>query len=220
MSIYYLRNIPEYYLNRFSSVRSSFDNFLNLLNLAEIVNTCHECYVKNSNQFDIAIFTGGLNRAVIKKNDGYFSMSIPFQIINSNDHITFISNYMEEEVSGIFISIMRNTLQTMKSNSASHEDVILSLIENFNIELQDSIKYYDAFVSILSEDHGYFRFDNDPENENGDIHPRFHFDIFYKDSTALKIGYDRDARLECFQSLFDSTKEKKYLTNSSVLNKQ
>ncbi|EPJ1370078.1 hypothetical protein [Vibrio parahaemolyticus] len=215
MSVYFFRQIPDYHMDGFCAVRNTYDNFMNILKISEIVNTCRDCLVEEEEGFDIAIFTGDFKRVVVRKDDGYFSMSIPFQIITSEDYISFVCNLIQEEVNGRFISIMRNAVNTHRDNQVSHEDVIFSLIENFNIEIKDSMMYYDAFVSLISEDHGYFRFDDDFAHENGDIHPRYHFDIFYKNSTSLKIGYDRHAKLECLYSLFDNSKDKKYLIEKS-----
>ena len=50
-------------------------------------------------------------------------------------------------------------------------------------------------------------------NADGDIHPRYHVDVFYKNTTSIKIGYHRDDELSCFYSLVDSKIPKKYLTN-------
>jgi len=212
MSAYFYREIPQYQMSGFCAVRNSLDNLANILKLAEIINTCQYCRVEDEEMgFDVAVFSGEYRRALIKKDDGYFSMSIPFQIVNSGDRIIFNSDYLEEEVSGRFISMMRNCIQTLKESSLSHEGVIYSLTQDFNLVISDAIRYYDAFASLISEDHGFFRFDDDPHNEDGDIHPRYHFDIFYKNTTSIKIGYDRVADIGCFYSLFDGSIPKMYL---------
>lgn len=211
MNKYFYKEIPHYRIDSFCSVRTSLDNLTNILNVAEIINTAPHCSTEEDNDFDIAIFTGNNRRIFVKKDNSFFSMAIPFQIIVEEVGISFNSDQTEEKVSGQFISIMRNCIKTVQNQSISHEDVILSLVENFDINITDAMKYYDAFVHLISDDHGYFRFDDDPENQNGDIHPRYHFDIFFKNSTSLKIGYDRIAKLECFFSLIDNSLPKKYL---------
>ncbi|EPN3981392.1 hypothetical protein [Vibrio parahaemolyticus] len=214
MSVFYYCNIPNHYLNGFKAVRHSLDNLSNILQLAEIVNSCPE-HIEGGNKdnFDIAVFTNDFHRFVVRKEDGYFSMSIPFQVIVENGHIHFNCDLIEQPVSGKFISIMRNAIETVDGNIHSHEDVIFSIIENFNVEMQEAIEYYDTFAAIISEDHGYFRFDDDEENADGHIHPRFHFDIFYKNNSSLKIGYDKLAKIDCLISLADKITPKKYLVD-------
>jgi len=214
MSSFFYRNIPEYHMADFCAVRDSFDNFINILKIAEIINTCAHCLVDDDREgFDIAVFTGEYKRILIKKNDGYFSMAIPFQVIEDGSYITFSYDFLEEEVSGMFISIMRNVINTIRGGYISHEEIILSLTDCFDLSVQDAIKYYDSFASLISDDHGYFRFDDDIVNAKGDIHPRYHVDVFYKNTSSIKIGYYRDDELSCFYSLVDSNIPKKYLTN-------
>ncbi|KOO58068.1 hypothetical protein WH43_09640, partial [Rheinheimera sp. KL1] len=67
------------------------------------------------------------------------------------------------------------------------------------------------FFHLISEDHGYFRFDDDAANENGKVHPRFHLDFFLKNSSTLKIGLDRGISLETVISMFDPTRPKWFL---------
>lgn len=215
MSMYFYRDVPEYYMASFCAVRNSFDNFINVLKIAEIINTCNHCLAgEDRNGFDIAIFTGEYKRVLIKKSNGYFSMSIPFQVIENEKHIVFSYDPLEEEVSGRFISVMRNIINTIDGGYISHEDIILSLTESFNLNVQDAVKYYDSFASLISDDHGYFRFDDDVANARGNIHPRYHVDVFYKNTTSIKIGcHDKDDELNYFYSLVDCNIPKKYLAN-------
>lgn len=214
MTCYVYRNIPDYFTSGFCAVRHSYDNFLNVLKVVEIVNNFEPILGEHyPNDFDVVIFTGEFRRAIVKKNDGYFSMAIPFQVVFDNARLYFNCDSLGEIVDGRFISIMRNATRTLKEVSFSHEEVIYSIMENFRLELEEAMCYFDVFASILSDDHGYFRFDDDQENANGKIHPRYHFDIFYKNSSSLKIGLDRVADPDCLYALMDGSREKKFLSN-------
>lgn len=213
MTAFFYKEVPEYRMKGFCSVRDPFDNLSNILNLAEIVNTCSHCIIKEyEDNFDLAVFSGNFTRALIKKNNScYFSMAIPFQIISLEEGIVFNCDDIGQEVSGLFISILRNALITSKDGHFYHDEIVCSISDTFNLSIEESIRYYDSFVTILSDDHGYFRFDDDPNNAKGDFHPRFHFDFFYKNSTSIKIGYDAPFGIECFYSLLDSKYPKRYL---------
>lgn len=212
MTAYFYTDIPKYCLNNFCAVRNAFDNFQNLLNIAEVVNAC--TYNKTddcSDNFELVIFSGEYSRALIKKSDGFVSMAIPFQVVDHGDRITFNFDLLKDEVDGRFISIMRNAIQTSRDHDFSHESIALSLFDNFSLEMQEAINYSDAFVSIVSEDHGYFRFDDDPQNENGQLHPRYHIDFFYKNSSSVKVGVGEFVDIDFFYSLFDGNHPKHYL---------
>jgi len=212
MSKYFFTNVPSYRLNKFRAVRSAVDNLHNLLALCEIVSACSDCMGDDPDvDFDLAVFTGGYSRAWIKKSDGYFSMAIPFQAIDDGGLISFNIDHLSEPVSGQTISVLRNAILTWVESSHSHEEVVLSLCDSFGFGVAEATKYADAMAYLLSEDHGYFRYDDDPRNANGHFHPRHHFDFFFKNSSSVKVGLDDAASLDCFFSLCDRSVAKRYL---------
>jgi len=216
MNTYYFINIPTYFIDKLCAVRTPLDNLWNILTIIEAINSHPESRTDTpQNGFDIAVFTKGLHRFVVNKDNGYFSMANPFQVNFGNDTISFNCDQISEPVSGKFIAIMKNAIQTVREYGHSYDDIVLSFDQAFGFEWKVISKYIDAFFSILSEDHGYFRFDDDIDNVNGDIHPRYHFDVFFKNTCSLKVGYDRTAELQCFLSLADKTQPKKYLVDAA-----
>lgn len=214
MTAYFFKEVPDFHMKNFCPVRDSLDNLENILQVAEIVNLCGHCRIAPPGQnFDIAIFSGDYSRALIKKSDGYFSMAIPFQIIDDGEQIRFNFDLASEDVSGSFISIIRNAILTCREGPHSHEEVIVSIADSFGLDVRSAADYYDAFTSLLTDDHGYFRFDDDLKNANGDIHPRYHFDFFFKNNSSIKIGLDTSADIDCFYALFDGNRAKRYLRN-------
>ncbi|VXA88424.1 conserved hypothetical protein [Aeromonas veronii] len=220
MSAFFYNGIPNYYMQGFRAVRGTLDNLFNVLQAIEIVNCCQNYMIEPSDKdfdFDLAVFTGDYHRFLIKKEDGYFSMAIPFQVVIELGNVSFNSNFLSEKVGGQLISIFKNAIATVNDLHHSHDEVVLSLVDNFSLEFKDALNYYDAFTSLLADDHGYFRFDDDVEHENGHIHPRYHFDIFYKNTSSIKIGYVKHDRLDCFYSLVDKNIPKRYLAEASQL---
>jgi len=211
MTAFFFKNIPDHALRGFVPVRDALDNIWNVVALAEILNTCSYCRTDVGDEgFDIAIFAGGFSRALVKKQAGFFSMAIPFQIVETPDGVRFNFNSLAEEVSGLLISIIRNAITTSR-HGFCHENIAASIEDNFNVGINLAAIYSDSFIELLCDDHGYLRFDDDPVNENGTVHPRYHFDFFYKNSSSIKIGMDGFVDLECFYSLFDRTLSKRYL---------
>lgn len=214
MTVLFFKDIASFRMNRFKAIRSTLDNFSNVLEVVDIINACSpEQMTGDENNFDIALFTGDQSRILVKKSDGYFSMAIPFQIVNNGESISFVCHQIEEEVSGFFTSLMKNAINTSEGKLVSQENIIFSLADSFGLDFSEAIKYSEIFSTLISDDHGYFRFDDDPDPKrmNGDIHPRYHFDIFFKDTSSIKIGYDRHADINSFYSLFDRNKPKEYL---------
>lgn len=212
MTAFFFREVPEYHMRKFCAVRDTLDNLENIIQLAELINASGHCRIPAyTPDFDVAIFSGEYCRALIRKSDGYFSMTIPFQIIDDGYKVCFNYDAIGEEVSGRFISIIKNAILTSQSGTHSHEEIICSLADSFGLSVAEAIVYYDAYAALLADDHGYFRFDDDPKNANGDIHPRYHFDFFFKNTSSIKIGTDEVVGIDCFYSLFDGGLPKRYL---------
>lgn len=211
MSAYFYANLPQRLQKAFCAVRSTSDNLFNLLNVAEIILSCNSCRVEQGNKFDLAIFTGSFNRVLMRKPDGYFTMNFPFKIEDQGDNISLIYDVFRMDINVRVISMMRNAIQTCKLKGYSHEEIILSLYDDFNASSREAIDVCDAFTSLISEDHGYFRFDDDPNNEDGDIHPRYHFDFFFRNTSSVKLGADKMITHDFFYPLFDMSQEKHYI---------
>jgi hypothetical protein len=98
--------------------------------------------------------TSGINRILVKKNDGFFTMSFPFQLI---DYGYNLSAHLDDY--GITIDarsfLMKNALETATSNVYCHDDIALSLNNSFGLEGLDCTIYADIFSHLLLKDHGY-----------------------------------------------------------------
>lgn len=211
MRAYFYKGIPKYQLSQFQAVRDGSSIVENLANIAEIVNTCHHCMCNEGDyDCDMIIFSGGYQRVLVRKSDGYFSMGLPFHIIDDGGVIHFNIESIAEPVSGRVVSILRNASLTWRQ-FRNPDDVVLSLCDSFGIDTSEAIDLCNAFLCVLAEDHGYFRFDDDPKNEDGHVHPRYHYDFFFKNSTSVKIGCDQPGDLNCFYALCDPALPKRYL---------
>lgn len=212
MTAFYFDSIPKYYLDKLVPVRDIYDNFYNTLVIAEIINRHpYVAPLPRVPKYDLIVYSGDFRRVFIIKSDGFSSMTIPFQIVENEGKISFNCDSIQLPVDSYLISIFRNAIKTCQESDFSFEAIIISLMENFNLTDLEATKYLDAFMSSIIEDHGYFRYDDDETNQNGDIHPRYHLDIFIKNTSTIKIGTDLIQGLDCFYSLCDKNLAKKYL---------
>ena len=195
----------------FVPVRDSYDNLLNVLTFVETVSRCGHCRTENELEAEFAIFTGSVTRILIKKEFGFYTMCLPFQIIDYGGNISFNYDEFNMPITSLFISIMRSCVEACRNYGYSHEDILESVMVNYNVELRDSVNYCDMFTSLITEDHGYFRFDDDEANENGRVHPRYHFDFYYKNSSSIKVGIEKNISFDFFKNLFDRESERPYV---------
>jgi hypothetical protein len=195
-----------------SRVTDIYDNFSNTLVIAEIINN-HPFVspLQRDPKYDFIVYSGDYKRIFIMNSAGFSSMAIPFGIVENEGSIYFNCDSIKHPVNSLLISIFRNAIKTCQESDFSFESLVLSLIDNFSIDEIEATRYLDAFMSSLNVDHGYFRYDDDEPNQNGDIHPRYHLDIFIKNTSSIKIGTDLIQGLDCFYSLCDKNIAKKYL---------
>lgn len=78
---------------------------------------------------------------------------------------------------------------------------------------------FDLAKKLLDIEPGYIRFDHDPKNENGRIHPLFHLDINYDSGATYKIGLEDQISPSRFFELLNNNLEREYLYNSSLYDK-
>lgn len=212
MNQYIFNKIPDYKMDGFCPARSVHENLINILQAAEILIYYHDKRVSNTkNGFDLILFSGGPSRAIVRKMNGFNCMVMPFQVIEDGEILSLVIEEFSEIVDGKFISIMRHALNTVLKNGISADEIAMGISESFGLDIMESCRYCDIFFHLISEDHGYFRFDDDAANENGKVHPRFHLDFFLKNSSTLKIGLDREISLETVISMFDPTRPKWFL---------
>jgi len=211
MNYYLFTNIPDYYRATFVSVRDSYDNFINVLAFIEAVTSCCHCLTKNEDDAEFAIFTGNTTRILIKKDLGFYTMCLPFKIIDYGGNISFNYDEYKMPVDSFFISVMRSCVEACRDYGYSHEDIIANIMTNYDVNHRDAVNYCDIFTNLITEDHGYFRFDDDKTRENGRIHPRYHFDFYYKNSSSVKVGIEKNINFSFFKRLFDCETERPYV---------
>lgn len=68
-----------------------------------------------------------------------------------------------------------------------------------------------ALVKILTNEYGYLRYDIDKKRERGDLHPYYHLDINYSQSSTYKMGLPRKITFEWLQNLLDTTTPCKFI---------
>jgi len=139
----------------------------------------------------------------------YYSIVFPFFVTFQEDKYSFsFKNMIEIDKSLIsnIISIIKcddfkaNCSLDFVSPICDYED---SCDENFWLFLREL---------LLMED-GYIRYDYDENNQDENLHPLNHYDIFYSNSTTFKIGLEDRLSKEEFVDLLNVNSNCKYLTN-------
>lgn len=212
MNAYIYNKIPEFIIDGFRASRNIFDHLHNVIQVCECINYYSELQTKDlRNGFDIIIFNSYFPRVLLKKENGFSCIQLPFQIIDDGDTISLVLGDFGELVDGLFLSVMKSALNTAVENNISTDEISLTLADSFGLDVSTACRYCDIFFHLVAQDHGYFRFDDDEINQNGDIHPRYHLDFFFNNSSSFKIGLDYPVEIESIISMLDPSKPKWYL---------
>jgi hypothetical protein len=138
-----------------------------------------------------------MSRLFFYKEKKYFSLSFPFSVQVDDNEITDIS-----------------TLSGKSINSKSISSVI-SIIEDSSFKLNPSLTDYYmesdtaqvVGITILEEifqsEPAYIRYDNDPVNENGKLHPLNHLDVNYSSYGTYKIGLEKEIEIVSFDDVLN-----------------
>lgn len=138
-----------------------------------------------------------MSRLFFYKGKKYFSVSFPFSIQIDGNEITDI-----------------NTFSGISLNSKSLSSVI-SILDDPFFKINPSLTDYyiesnaaeSLGVNILEEifqsEPGYIRYDNDPANEKGKLHPLNHLDINFSSYGTYKIGLENEIQTMFFDDILD-----------------
>ncbi len=147
-----------------------------------------------------------MSRLFFYKSDKYFSVAFPFSIVLVNDKISEISTYNGTQVDNKNISEIISILED----------------ENFKIKPSPLEFYMDAenidtssfllLEEIFQFEPGYIRYDYDQINENGKIHPLYHFDVNYSSYNTYKIGLNSALEVNRFEDILDINTKCGYIT--------
>jgi hypothetical protein len=138
-------------------------------------------------------FGNGSRFFIIKENQ-ILSASFPFKMIYENPLKLYI--YKEEiTIQDLYLTSACIDLvyQEITTGLELISDDIRAIIDSFLIEEMKIEKKYEYKIkSILNHmffmEDGYLRFDYDPSNQNGHIHPLNHLDVNYSNYSTFKLG--------------------------------
>lgn len=147
-----------------------------------------------------------MSRLFFYKTNKYFSVSFPFTAVVENNEVFSIATYTGRLVDFKSISAVISILDSepFKLNPS----LIDFPIEPGSIELLG--------VSLLEEifqfEPSYIRYDNDPENQNGKLHPLNHLDINYSQYSTFKLGVPKAITKSFFEDLQNTNTDCSFLS--------
>lgn len=136
-----------------------------------------------------------MSRLFFYKDNKYFSVAFPLTIIIDNKNVTEITTYSGKKLDFVNISAIISILDS--EYFKNHPSLIDFPIEPMSIEASGI--YF--LEEIMQFEPSYIRYDNDPDNQNGKLHPLNHLDINYSQYGTYKLGLQNTIKGEYFENL-------------------
>jgi len=146
-----------------------------------------------------------MNRVFFYKEGKYFSIAFPFSVQIHENQVTQIETYTGKVLDFKSISAV---LSIIESEEFKINPSLIDLyIEPHSISPSGMFLLEELFQAEPS----YIRYDNDPDRENGRIHPINHLDINYSSYGTYKIGLNNVITSDFFENTLRITTECKYI---------
>ena len=156
-----------------------------------------------------------MNRIFYLIENKIFSMQFPFCIEHNSeqDSIVIYHSVTGTVISPMVLSFLIEAFEKMNRIEVDF-DTIFEIIMEPEVKSEEftSRIMWQLISYLLKYDLGYLRFDVDPEQENGKIHPLNHLDICLDNAASYKIGLEREIEFEDMKNILDITTECWYLT--------
>lgn len=123
-----------------------------------------------------------MSRLFFYKGNKYFSVAFPFTTVIDGNEVVELTSYSGKKLDNKSISAVISILD-------SDQFILNPSLIDFYIE-PNSIESSGLFLleEIFQFEPSYIRFECDPENEKGKLHPLNHLDINYSQYSTFKLG--------------------------------
>jgi hypothetical protein len=188
-----------------SPIRNKRDVILLLMKTIKLVNS-KTSVAPNRKSGEITLLISKMSRLFFVSDTKIFSIRFPFFVREDEDGLSISSVYVENIDSRVTSSVI-----SIFSSEFDFPD-ILDFAEYIDTSANTDKQIWHLVRELFFFEDGYIRFDHDPENVNGEIHPLNHFDIFYTDQCSFKVGTREKLSVEDIIDVLDRETPCRYLT--------
>jgi hypothetical protein len=137
-----------------------------------------------------------MSRLFLYKDKKYFSVSFPLiTTLDNENNIVELSTYTGKRLDNESISAVISIIDSEQFKL--NPSLIDFYLEPNGIESSGLM----LLEEILQFEPSYIRYENDPDNEKGKLHPLYHLDINYSQSGTFKFGLSKEITSDYFENL-------------------
>lgn len=205
--------LDKYQLQLFTpAIRSKIDIINLWMNAIKIIISYSEPKLENI-AGEMYLHIDKMSRIFFDYQDKCFSVNFPFSVLPGIDTTDMIFATREcpsidSKISSEIISLIKNEMILEKGDVLDFSEPIFESSE-FNADIWPLLR------DLMLEEDGYIRVDHDPVNKNGVRHPLNHIDVFYSNSSTLKLGLHDKASLAYLLDVINRDSDCHYLSKIS-----
>jgi len=157
----------------------------------------------------IILYIDKMSRLFFFSENKYYSIVFPFHFLEEDGTYKIVFNSTIEVNS----QLISKVISIIKCDEFKAQ-CSLNFLEPICDAEDDCDEDFWIFLRelLLMED-GYIRYDFDSKHQDGDIHPLYHYDIFYSSNATFKVGLHDNLNNNDFIDLVNINTNCKYLTN-------
>ena len=133
---------------------------------------------------ELVLIVSKTSRIFLFSEEKYFSLVFPFSVKSRQQELYFSTTHIEDVNS----KVTSDVLGVLASSRQFEGCGLLDFAEAVEEFEEAEPAFWPFFLALLMHEDGYVRYDYDPINEDGDLHPLHHYDFFYSSSAACKLG--------------------------------
>ena len=146
-----------------------------------------------------------MSRLFFYKGSKYYSISFPFSSLIDGNEVIELTSYSGKKLDNKIISSIISILDSEQFKlNPSLIDFSIDPNENEFLGLM-------LLEEIFRFEPSYIRYDFDPENEQGKLHPLYHLDINYSQYSTYKLGLNKSITQDYFENLQNLKTDCSYL---------
>lgn len=159
----------------------------------------------------IVLKVSKMSRIIFEGPNKIFSIYFPFSVKEEAEGLLFYS----KEYSSIDSKATSEILEIIDSPNLFSCTDIFEFAEPIHDVSIYNMHIWSLMRELILMEDGYLRFDHDPLNVNGHIHPLNHLDIFYTNGTTFKLGTKENPKLAHLIDILDLSTNSHYLSVSN-----
>ena len=182
----------------FKPIRTKLDAINLLMRVIKIMLTYQEpAPTQIAGHFDLNV--DAMSRLFFISENKFYSINFPFRVIGELGSFRFYNHHHQDINSKCTSSILGFINEDGIFNEPDVLDFATPVVDSSSTD----VDLWALLRELLLWEEGYIRYDDDPKNDKGDLHPRYHLDVFYSSAATFKLGLRKSIEHAAFTDILD-----------------